>query len=597
MNFVNTQYLPHIIIVGTLLLLIFAYSSHKYFKWVKTYWFFERSWMSRFSGGLYIFSIALMLLSLMDLRGPEQKVASNLPDQRTIIILDSSSSMLAEDVRPSRFGKAIQIARHFVKNSPGHQISLVLFSDVQKRLIPFTDDIDLLDSRLAALEKTNSVSGGSNISLAISESALYFNTDGDKNSAAGNILVLTDAEESEGSFDVEISNNINLAVVGIGTAKGGNIPLRWDDGGFKGYKNYQGEAVTTKLDEEYIKSIGKNVKNYRYWVVNSYTLPTEEIKDFFKGNYNKSQNKGDMRVRPVFSHLILIPAIILYCLSVLFGRFASFKRVLSIGVIFLGLSFNSHSQVEEEPKKIPPEIKLELEKMKTGNVDRKEVLKIAEKLLRNNDEKRASELYNEYVKDGDEEEVFFNQVTSLLKENKMNLALPLASRFLKSSKNEELKDKMRSNLLLGLKKQEEQKKQDEKDKKEKDKKDDKEKKENKENKDDKGQKKEDKQGSDGKGEEQKKKDGKSEGQDKEKNDKKDSEQGKEKEEPKDLVKPERKEGAKSLEEKEKEIEQKRKMVKTPAMIKQILSDDRELQKKMMDTSTRERGDRKPKRDW
>ena len=45
------------------------------------------------------------------------------------------------------------------------------------------------------------------------------------------------------------------------------------------------------------------------------------------------------------------------------------------------------------------------------------------------------------------------------------------------------------------------------------------------------------------------------------------------------------------------IEQQRKMVKTPAMVKQILSNDRELQKRMMDTSTNERGQMKPKRDW
>ena len=54
---------------------------------------------------------------------------------------------------------------------------------------------------------------------------------------------------------------------------------------------------------------------------------------------------------------------------------------------------------------------------------------------------------------------------------------------------------------------------------------------------------------------------------------------------------------KTIEEKEKEIEQKRKMTKTPAMIKQIMSDDRDLQKKMMDTSTNIRGEQKPKRDW
>lgn len=157
MNFANTQFLPHIIVSALVLWVLLIYLNYKYFNWVKSYWFFERSWMSRISAFVYIVSIFLMLISLLDLRGPEERVKSALPDQRTIIILDSSASMLAEDVRPSRFGKAIQLARHFVKNAAGHQVSIVLFSDIQKRLIPFTDDIDLLDSRLAALEKTNAV--------------------------------------------------------------------------------------------------------------------------------------------------------------------------------------------------------------------------------------------------------------------------------------------------------------------------------------------------------------------------------------------------------------------------------------------------------
>ena len=157
MNFINTQYLPHIIIGGFAFTFLILYLNRKYYKWVKTYWFYERTWPSHVSTIIYVLSLFLMFVSLLDLRGQEERVKIDLADQKTIIILDSSSSMLAEDVRPSRFGKAIQLARHFVKNAAGHRISIVLFSDIQKRLIPFTDDIDLLDSRLAALEKTNAI--------------------------------------------------------------------------------------------------------------------------------------------------------------------------------------------------------------------------------------------------------------------------------------------------------------------------------------------------------------------------------------------------------------------------------------------------------
>ena len=616
MNFTNTQYIPHIIIGSIAFTILILYLNNKYFKWVKTYWFYERSWLSHFSTFTYILSLLLMLISLLDLRGPEEKVKINLADQKTIIILDSSSSMLAEDVRPSRFGKAIQLARHFVKNAAGHQISVVLFSDIQKRLIPFTDDIDLLDSRLAALEKTNAISGGSNIGQAIAEAIGYFDTSGDRKSAQGNILVFTDAEESDGSFDLEIGSNINLAVVGIGTLKGANIPLRWEDGSFRGYKNNKGEPITTKLDEEYIKKIGKNVKNYKYWIANSYSLPTDEIKDFFRATYNKSNGKSDMRVRPVFSHFILIPAIIMFCISVVLGRFTSFRTVNSLLIIFL-LSFSSGTYAkddDEKEKPLPEGLIKELNKMKAGMADRKEILKIAENLLKNNNDERANDLYTEYSKENDEIEVLFNHATALLKNKKIDEALPLIQQIYKSGASETIKDKMRRNLLLSLSKddKDKEKNKDEKDDKNKedkkdDKKDDK-KKEEQDNKD-KEDKKEDKSkdkkdGKDGKekdskdskSEQDQNKDNKNE-QDKE-DDKKEEEKDKDGKDPKDLDKPDRPESApKTMLEKEKMIEKKRKMMKTPAMVKQILNDDRELQKKLMDTSTNERGAPKQKRDW
>lgn len=598
MNFTNTQYLPHIIAAAIVLFILLTYLNRKYFTWVKTYWFFERSWMSRISSWVYILSLFLMMASLLDLRGPEEKVKTNLPDQKTIIILDSSASMLSEDVRPSRFGKAIQLARHFVKNAAGHQISIVLFSDIQKRLIPFTDDIDLLDSRLAALEKTNSVSGGSNISQAIAEATGYFQTE-DQKAASGNILVFTDAEESEGAFDIDLGSNVNLAVVGIGTAKGGNIPLRWEDGSFRGYKTIKGEPVVTKLDEEYIKKIGKNVKNYKYWIANSYSLPTDEIMNFFRGSYNKTNGKGDMRVRPVFSHLILIPAIILYCVSVLLGRFASFKTVVSILLVSTALTTGVYAQ-EKEKSELPPipaHLKKDIDKMKSGKSDRKEILKVAEGLLKNNDDVRAGELYKEYSKADDDDETKFNHATVLLKSNKFDEAMPIIQDIFKNSRNEGLKDKLRNNILLAMNSDGKSKDKNKKDDKKEDKKDGESDKNDKKDDQDKdgesGDKKDDK-GKDGKGQDkQDSKNSKGE-KDQDKKDDKD----KDKKDPKDLDKPDRPEPSpKSLEEKEKIIEQKRKMVKTPAMVKQILNDDRELQKRMMDTTTNERGSSKPKRDW
>lgn len=651
MSFVNTQYVTIAIIAIIIIAILLNRLNANFFKWVKSYWFFERTWTSRIATFFYTLSLFLFMLSLLDLRGPEKKIRASLPDQRTIIMLDTSTSMLAEDVRPSRFVKSIQLARHFVKNAAGHQISVVLFSDIQKRLLPFTDDIDLIDSRLAALEKTNTVSGGTNISQAIEEAIQYFEFDSsdDDKSKSGNMLVFTDAEESEGEFKVHVPSNVNLAMVGVGTLKGSNIPLRWEDGSFRGYKTFKGEPVVTKLDENYLRKMGKDVKSYKYWIANSYSLPTDELMNFFRAAYNKKQSTGDLRVRPVYSHYILIPAIVLYCLSVLIGRFALFKTAKSLMIIFL-LGIAIKGQAEEGGVLVSPEIKKDLEVIKEGKADRKFTLKTAEKLLRTKDSKKATELYSEYSKKDDEEEVRFNYATSLLKSNRLKEAMPIYQDLLKNSKNEDLKKKVRGNLSHHLKKKEQEKeekknekenqknedqnKQDQKDGKDDKKNDQKKEEENKKNginyknrqgedqnnkkdnkdgKSDQDQKdqKDKKEGKDGKQEGQQKRPDASEKLGKERENKKeekkdDKKDGKDKEKEKDKQKGQGEEkdnedqkpqGPSTIEEKEKDIEQKRRMVKTPAMIKQIMSDDRELQKKMMDTSTSERGEQKPKRDW
>lgn len=614
MSFVNTQHAPYIIFFIIVFCITLFIMNKKYFSWIKTYWSYERTIPSYVSSALYALSISLMLISLLDLRGPEERIKSTFPDQRTILIIDSSTSMLAEDVRPSRFSKAIQMARHLVKNAAAHQVSIVLFSDVQKRLIPFTDDIDLLDSRLAALEKTNSVSGGSNISQAVAEAVSYFDFDDNKDQAVCNIVVFTDAEESEGEFDLDLGPNINLAVVGIGTNNGSNIPLRWEDGTFRGYKSQKGQPVITKLDENYIKKIGKKVKNYKYWIANSYSLPTDEILNFFRSSYNKKQSKGDVRVRPVYSYLILIPAIILYCLSVSIGRLKTFKALYSIMLLILivptSYANDASKDNEKKVKEIPKVLRADLDKMKAGKYSRREVLKVAEKFLKNDDTDRAIEIYKEYSKDQDDESVIFNRATAQLKAGKLEEAMPDIQNLFSNSKNENLKNKLRNNVLLALNsKASGQGKDDSKDKKQ----DNNESKDKDKDKDNKDKKDDGKEGNQEDKKEDKKdqdqKTGNSDNSDQKKGDqKKPNKNESEKEsgdknndqekDPKELEKPERpEEGPRSREEKEKKIEQQRKLVKTPAMIKQILSDDRELQKKMMDTSTNERSSQKPKRDW
>ena len=194
--------------------------------------------------------------------------------------------------------------------------------------------------------------------------------------------------------------------------------------------------------------MGNSVKNFKYWIANSYSLPTDEIINFFRTNFNNKLGTGDLRVRPVFSYYILIPAILLYCLSVLVGRFAPFKvgkSFILILCLVVGMK-SSFAQTENLVKRpaaseeVNPEIKKELEVIKEGKAKREYILKTAEKMLKAKDDKRSTELYSEYATKNDSEEVRFNHATSLLKSNRLKDAIPLIQDLLKNSKNDDLKD-------------------------------------------------------------------------------------------------------------------------------------------------------------
>ena len=614
MKLMYISYLP-LLIIAIVCIAIFTYKYEKtFFSWIKKYFFLDRSFSNKLSTLCFLLAISLLIISLLDFRGPETKHEANIPDQKTIIIIDSSASMLAEDVRPNRFQKSVLLARHFIKKAAGHQIAVVLFSDTQKRLVPFTDDIDLLDARVSGLAKIDIQNGGSNIRQAISESMQYFKAqDSNIKEISGNILVFTDSESNAEKFNLQIPGTVNIAMIGVGTARGAPIPIRNRNGVFKGYKSFNGEKIISKLDESFLRSFGEMAKSYKYWVSTSFSIPTEDILDFFRTQHKSKMTKGLVRSRPVYAKWILIPALFFYFLSSLFNL----RPVFVSGLLLLslltprGLTYAQSDQdnQEQEEKEIPLDektVKL-LNEMKKGQLQLINKLKIAEGLLISKRLEESKLMYDECLDESKsiDQKAKLNYGTLLLAMGNVTAgALEYEKLHQDKDVNEKIKTIARKNLLAALVKQEQDKKK-KGDKKNKDK--------NKDQKEDsEGQEGDKSKEQDGKGKKQSDKDGKdsqdSQGkkdqeQNKKKGDKKDKDEKKEKEgkdkktNKKKSDKKKKSKKKKTLEEKEEEIRRKRKMIKVPAMLKQILSDDSKLQKTYLDTSTKQKGSRSKRKDW
>ncbi len=559
MNILHPQLMIPVVIFFLGFIFFFLRYRRLFFKWVRKCWYLKPTNFFKISHFLYLLAIALFLLSALDWRGRPTRLQGEVSKQKTLILIDASASMLTEDVRPNRFKKAIFLARHFVKNAAGHSLAVHLFSDINKKLVPFTTDVDLIDARLSGLEDLQRLQGGTALSLAVSESMQYFQTA--KGVSPGNLLILTDSEETEDYGEIKVPKEISVAVVGIGTRKGGQIPMRDTRSQLRGYKKFEGQAVISKLDEDFLKRLGEKIDDYKYWVASSYVLPTDDILAFFNRSLQKRRQKEDVIIRPVLVQWFLIPAFLCLILASFLGKGRSFA-VLSLMVFFGSLAEVSAQNAEQD-----------VDKLRQGDLNALEKANLAQKFLQNEKPQEAQILYEEglpYLPDVAAEERV-NYGTSLLQQGKIKEGLDIykdiESELLEKNAESSTLKTIRKNRLFALRQQQKQQEQDQKEKES----------EQKESEDE----KEGDQQKQQKGNDSKKSDGKEkqsrDGEQKE-NDKKKSDQG-----------PQKKSQQKGP-------QGKMKKKKIPSLVKQLLNDDRKLQEKLLDTSTN-KPINGPKKDW
>lgn len=582
MNFNQFGYLIPLLVIFIVFVFILIRMEKKFFEFIRLYWFYRRSTLSYLSTFLYLLGMGGLLLSLLDLRGAEEKIKTPAPTERTIILIDTSASMLAEDVKPSRLKKAVLIAKHFARKAVGHQLSIIAFAEIHKKIVPFTNDLDLIDARLESLENLRNHYGSSALSVAIQESVQYFKEiDSD---IKGNIVVVTDGEETSEGIELKIPKNIKVALVGVGTPNGAKIPL--DDGrGFRiDYKRERGKEVITKLNENFFKTLASESSEIRYWITSSYSLPSDDIISFFRGENAATGEEQDMIIRPVMMEWIVVPSLIFLLVS----YFLKSIRIFTLGIFFvLSPVFSQETEV-----KLSPETSLKLDKLQTGKLSRYEKIKLADELYKSGIKEEAIALYEENLPDNLDPEIppeaYLNYGTTLIDKGDIKKALSvyqrLSSSLDKTERSRKIQDMMNKNALSFFKLQEKKKKeQEEKDKQSKDSENKDQSKDSKDNKDQDGT---------GKQENQKKQGSGSDSGEEEKNKNEPSNNGEEENKDNDS---DQKNDTDPKNQESKPLPPK----KVPAKLKQLMSDDRQLQMKRIENGTRDlnRVKSRKSKDW
>jgi len=174
-----------------------------------------------------------------------------------VVALDTSFSMNAEDVAPSRLEKAKSEVRSFLRKLRGDRIGLVLFAGSALVQCPLTLDYGAASLFLDAVNTQVIPEPGTALAPAITTATSAFSSRERKYKV---LVVFTDGEDLQGEIESAVrqarDQGVIIYTVGIGTPEGRPIPVRDEKGDVVEYrKDQSGQIVLSRLDERRLAQI------------------------------------------------------------------------------------------------------------------------------------------------------------------------------------------------------------------------------------------------------------------------------------------------------------------------------------------------------
>ena len=172
----------------------------------------------------------------------------------SIIAMDISNSMLAEDVTPSRLDRTKMMVENLVDNFTDDKIGLIVFAGDAFVQLPITSDYVSAKMFLSEIDPSLIATQGTDIATAINMAANSFTQQQGVGKA---IIVVTDGEDHEGgaleAAKAAKKKGMRVYVLGVGSDKGAPIPL----GNGDYMKDKTGNTVMTKLNEDMCRQIAE----------------------------------------------------------------------------------------------------------------------------------------------------------------------------------------------------------------------------------------------------------------------------------------------------------------------------------------------------
>lgn len=178
-----------------------------------------------------------------------------------VFAVDVSKSMLAEDIAPSRLEKSKQIVSQIINQLGSDRIGIVAYAGSAYPVLPVTTDYSVAKMFLQSMNTDMVSSQGTAINEAIQLASTYF----DKDEVKSRVLVIISdgedhSEEAEAAAENAAELGMKIITIGVGTTKGGPIPIK-TNGIVKSFlRDGENEVVITKMNSEVLENIAKTTK-------------------------------------------------------------------------------------------------------------------------------------------------------------------------------------------------------------------------------------------------------------------------------------------------------------------------------------------------
>ncbi len=247
---------------------------------------------------LQLLALACFLLALAGPRWGEDWQTQVESGRNVILAIDTSRSMLADDLSPNRITRAKLAAQDLMLALKTDRVGLIAFAGNAYLQAPLTTDHEAIVEAIDSLDFTSVPRGGSEISRALRLAIETF----EKNPARNHGLILfSDGGEPDaevrGLAEQAAKKNILVLTVGVGTDSGALIPDPDPDRAGEYVRDGQGNVVRTRLEEAGLVEIARLTRG-RYLRLGSQPLAASVVRELLTA-LQAQANEARQIVKPV----------------------------------------------------------------------------------------------------------------------------------------------------------------------------------------------------------------------------------------------------------------------------------------------------------